>query len=232
MSADGGKGIGDREVEILRDRGFQCPSCGAYIAVEWKYVDAVPNVDHRRFLPSTYISVCLSCASILLALEDRLVYPSGLIGPAPSPDMPDLVRTEYDEARQVGAASPRAAAALLRLAVQKLVDQLKPGKGDLNVKIGMLADEGAIRPKLVNMLDVVRVTGNNAVHPGTMDLDDEPERVITLFKLVNAIVEQTITLDNLVAEAHASLPEAALNGIAERPAKVQKLRDKSASKQA
>lgn len=171
------------------------------------------------------------CEGILIALARRVVYPSGLIGPVESTHMPDLVRTEYDEAREVGAASPRAAAALLRLAIQKLVDELKPGKGDFDLKIGMLACEGAIPPKLVNMLDVVRVTGNNAVHPGTMDLDDEPERVITLFKLVNAIVEQTITLDNLATEAYASLPEGALDGIAKRPAKVQQLRDRNAPKQ-
>lgn len=77
------------------------------------------------------------------------------------------------------------------------------------------------------MLDIVRVTGNNAVHPGTMDLNDNPERVITLFKLVNAIVEETITLDRIIEEAQASLPEGAREGIAKRPEKVQRHREKA-----
>jgi hypothetical protein len=150
-----------------------------------------------------------------------MVHPLGLTGPAPSPDMPDLVEREYDEARQVAAQSPRAAAALLRLAIQKLVDELRPGKGSLDDKIGLLVGEGEIRQKLADMLDVVRVTGNNAVHPGQIDLNDESERVDTLFRLVNAIVEQTITMDKLITDAKASLPKKDLDGINQRPNRVR-----------
>lgn len=229
MSADGGAGISDQQSVSSDNTAFECPYCGTFIGPRWEDLGWIGRDANRSSRSEG--TRCLACGGYLISLGGRVVYPSGLVGPAASIDMPELVRTEYDEARKVGAASPRAAAALLRLAIQKLVDQLKPGKEDLNLKIGLLVDEGPIRPKLANMLDVVRVTGNNAVHPGTMDLTDEPERVITLFKLVNAIVEQTITLDQIVEEAHASLPEGAREGIAKRPAKVQKLREKATKTQ-
>ncbi len=163
MSGDGGKGIGDQRSVSSDNTAFECPYCGTFIGPRWEDLGWIgEDATRSSKIDGTR---CLACGGHLISLGGSVVYPSGLIGPAASTDMPDLVRTEYDEARQVGAASPRAAVALLRLAVQKLVDQLKPGKGDLNVKIGMLADEGAIPPKLVKMLDVVRVTGNNAVHP-------------------------------------------------------------------
>ncbi len=66
--------------------------------------------------------------------------------------------------------------------------------------------------------------------PGQIDLNDEPERVVILFKLVNAIVEQTITLDHIIEEAHTSLPEDALDGIARRPDKVKLHRERNAAK--
>jgi hypothetical protein len=43
------------------------------------------------------------------------------------------------------------------------------------------------------MLDSVRVIGNDAVHPGVMELRDDKELVLKLFRILNIIVEETIT---------------------------------------
>jgi hypothetical protein len=66
------------------------------------------------------------------------------------------------------------------------------------------------------MLDTVRVIGNNAVHPGQIDLNDTSEVAASLFRLVNAIVEQMITHPKQVAELYGSLPAAALEAIERR----------------
>lgn len=228
MSGDGEVRDHDEEYPSPRAKTLVCPYCGTRVGVSWWPTNPLPFI--KTMAPPLEWATCLGCAGLFISLDQTLIYPSGLLGPVPSADMPELVRTEYNEARKVGAASPRAAAALLRLAIQKLVDELQPGKENLDLKIGLLVQDGRIRQRLADMLDVVRVTGNYAVHPGLIDLNDEPERVITLFKLVNAIMEQTITLDQIGDEAHASLPEGALQGIAQRPDKVKRHREPKAEK--
>ncbi|MBK6755224.1 MAG: hypothetical protein IPG69_16960 [Flavobacteriales bacterium] len=46
---------------------------------------------------------------------------------------------------------------------------------------------------LQQALDSVRVVGNHAVHPGKIDLDDNPETAQKLFVFVNLIVENRIS---------------------------------------
>jgi hypothetical protein len=55
---------------------------------------------------------------------DQLVWPRRAGGPGPKLDAPPNVRREYEEASQTLEASPRGAAALLRLAIEKLCKEL------------------------------------------------------------------------------------------------------------
>ena len=48
-------------------------------------------------------------------------------------------------------------------------------------------------PKIQQALDIVRVIGNNAVHPGQIDLRDDRSTAMRLFELVNLIAEVMIT---------------------------------------
>ena len=64
--------------------------------------------------------------------------------------------------------------------------------GDLNTKIGNLVDKG-LRPEIQQSLDVVRVIGNESVHPEELDIRDDPETANTLFELVNLVVQTMIT---------------------------------------
>ncbi len=57
------------------------------------------------------------------------------------------------------------------------------------------------------------VTGNNAVHPGEMLVDEKPEIVSTLFGLTNLIVDNCIAEPKRIAALYSSLPEGALSGI-------------------
>jgi hypothetical protein len=65
-------------------------------------------------------------------------------------------------------------------------------------------------------MDVVRVAGNNAVHPGTIELHEDPEQLATLFMLLNLIVEQMIRQPRLVAEMYSQLPVGAIEAIGRR----------------
>ncbi len=144
-----------------------------------------------------------------------MIYPTGSIAPLPSEDMPEDVKADFNEARAIVQASPRAAAALLRLALQKLTIHLG-GKGkNLNEDIKNLVRKG-LPPKVERALDVVRVIGNNAVHPGKIDLRDDLDTAILLFELLNMIVDTMITQPRKVDEIYNKLPEGVRKAIEKR----------------
>jgi hypothetical protein len=119
--------------------------------------------------------------------------------------MPPEVRIDYDEAARTYTKSPRGAAALLRLAIQKLMVHLgRPGKS-INDDIAALVSDG-LPSQIQQALDVVRVTGNSAVHPGQLDAND-PEVAAQLFPLLNVIVEYRISLPTRIEEMYEALPE-------------------------
>eukprot|EP01031_Cornospumella_fuschlensis_P049643 gene49643-60771_t len=82
----------------------------------------------------------------------------------PNPDLPENVLSIYNEAANIVNSSPRGALALLRLAIQELCINLGESGKDLNKDIGNLVSKGLL-PDVQKALDVVRVIGNNAVHP-------------------------------------------------------------------
>ena len=55
-------------------------------------------------------------------------------------------------------------------------------------------------------LDIVRVTGNYAVHPGGIDFEDASE-VQPLFELINLIADSLLTRPKKVKELHDRLPK-------------------------
>lgn len=115
--------------------------------------------------------------------------PSGL--PDPLGDCPANIRAVYNEARQVFPSSPRASAALLRLAIQMIcIERGLPGK-NLNSDIGTLVEDG-LPVQIQRSLDLVRVVGNNAVHPGQIEFEENKENVREFFALVNLIVDMLI----------------------------------------
>lgn len=147
-----------------------------------------------------------------------MIYP--LTGGAPDPhsDMPDSVRSTYEEARSVVGLSPRAAVALLRLALQQFcVEQGQPGK-DLNTDIGKLVAT-ELDPRVQKALDSVRIIGNNAVHPGQIDVGDNREIANRVFTLLNIVVEEMITKPAMIDGTYGALPNGARKGVKKRDAK-------------
>lgn len=147
-----------------------------------------------------------------------MIWPRPRSAPPPNPDLPQAIEADYEEAALIAEDSPRAAAALLRLCVEKLcLHVLGREKGNLNEMIGELVARG-LDEKVQKMLDIVRVVGNGAVHPGTIDLADDPQTVRTLFALVNEIAEEMISKPERIATMYAGLPDQARAAIERRDA--------------
>ena len=162
-----------------------------------------------------FVSECQKCQSLAIWIHDQLVWPTGSNLPPPNPDLPGNVQSDYREAGAVAQYSPRSAAALLRLAVERLCRELVPEGKNLNARIGLLVERG-LDAKIQQALDIVRVVGNNAVHPGKMDISDDHQTVATLFNLVNDIAEAMITRKNRIEELYGTLPESAKLAMADR----------------
>ena len=152
----------------------------------------------------------------LLTKHASIIYPLTSTAPAPHLDLPEPARSLYIEASKVVDQSPRSAAALLRLATEQLVQHLTPNEtGNLNSRIGKLAKSG-LRPDLVNMLDALRVIGNNAVHPNEIVMTEEPGVASSLFWLINQITQALITDPVEIDKMYERLPEGARKAIEER----------------
>ena len=162
-----------------------------------------------------YISECLNCQKIAIWSFERMIFPS-TIKIQKNLDIPDKVQQIYDEANEILDGSPRGATALLRLAVQELLVFLgKEGK-NLNTEIKELVKENKISPKVQKALDIVRVTGNDAVHPGQIFDFDSREIAEKLFGIVNFIVQETITTPSQLDKLYQKIPDDKRRSIEER----------------
>jgi hypothetical protein len=197
---------------------FSCPHCGAIAHQSWDIVTYF-----RRLQPSNKVTAvaglsvatCFNCKKFSLWLDASLIYPNELTAPRAHSKLPKSMQKDFEEARSIANLSPRGAAALLRLVIQKLCKHLgQPGK-NLNDDIGALVTLG-LPQGAQQALDVVRVTGNNAVHPGELDVNDSPQLVIKLFKLVNLIVEKMIAEPEELKALFEALPERAKKQIEDR----------------
>lgn len=161
------------------------------------------------------MSKCESCGEPTIWHDNTLIYPIHSIAESPNLDLPKSIRADFEEAITIASLSPRGAAALLRLAIQKLCTHLGQSGKNINVDIAALVSAG-LPTKVQQALDAVRVIGNDAVHSGTIDLRDDIDTVNKLFRLVNFIAHKTITEPREVDEIYNGLPVDKLAAIAKR----------------
>jgi len=175
--------------------------------------DLVGDPNGEKYNP-VRAAYCDHCTRTSIWVEDVMLYPDTGRAPQPNPDLPGSVKSVYLEAASISTKSPRGAAALLRLALQLLCAELGEGGKDINKDIGELVRKG-LPESVQQALDIVRVTGNNAVHPGQIDFDDS-EVVQQLFVLLNMIAEYRISLPSQITRLYQSLPQVSRDQIQKR----------------
>lgn len=192
---------------------FHCILCGVYAKQHWGTLKILTG---NTFHESEFsYSFCDHCQKMSFWFKDRMIVPSEAPVPPPHIDMPEACIEEYNEARDIVARSPRAAAALLRLCVQKLMVELGEKGKNINEDIGSLVKKG-LPIEVQKALDYCRVIGNNGVHPGEIELTDNPEISHSLFEMVNFIIEDRISRPKKIEELYKILPEAALRAVERR----------------
>ena len=236
------------QVASVDKTAFICPHCSVFSNQEWYSVstgkfginrtpllvppradpegDLLPymvvqrysGVEDGRGIVNLNISLCQHCSKIAIWIGDRLAYPDRGCVPPPNQDLPDDIKRDYEEAGAVVGRSPRGAAALLRLCIEKLCANLGDPKRSLDKNIGTLVAEG-LDKKVQRALDIVRVVGNSAVHPGTLDVKDDIITARTLFDLVNLIANTMISQQRDIDEMYDTLPKTKREGIDARDKK-------------
>jgi hypothetical protein len=214
--------------------GFHCPHCNTWSQQEWFFLT------HERYIPphgemgrvaAFYIAQCQkhTCKKISIWLSTdnntgNMVYPGKTTAPLPIDNMPEDVKLIYEEARQIFDESPRAAAGLLRLSIQVLMPHLSESTKNLNDAIGNLVKKGL--PIIIQQaLDSLRVIGNNAVHPGQIELNDDRDTALVLFYLLNTIIDRTIVQERRINEVYEKLPPSAKEQIRKRDAEPEKSKE-------
>ena len=206
------------------ETSFNCPHCKAFAAQTWGegvFGEPVHGPRTRQSyteIKGVLFSKCSHCEKEAIWVDSKLVFPQISTAPQPASDLPDDLKRDYHEAREILINSPRGASALLRLVLQKLCKHLgEPGK-DLNTDIASLVKRG-LNPLIQKSLDSVRVIGNEAVHPGVMDLKDDPDSAGKLFTLINFIVETMISQPKEINNIYNSIPQGKRDQIEKRDSK-------------
>lgn len=134
--------------------------------------------------------------------------------PQPNTDLPEPIRDIFIEAAHIFDHSPRAAAALLRLALQQLLEHCgynrkSKGKATICNMIAAAVADG-LPTHIQQFMDITRVQGNAAAHGNdlTLNPDERRDNAEYLFTVVNTIAEHLLTHPRQAQENYNKLPEA------------------------
>ena len=219
---------------------FDCPRCGAYTGQTWfdlmgheldgtsgyvtvsdSTVVAVSAAEGGSKHVDWTASKCFSCRNYSLWLHKTLAFPdprSALSNVANSPheDMPQDAALLFSEAVAVLPYSRRAAAALCRASMERLVKALDPEcpkQAKLDDRLVRL--EQRVSSPTIDQLNVLRHVGNTALHgekdgdgSATIYIDEDDETIATtFFAVINSLVDELISKPRQGKELYDTLPE-------------------------
>lgn len=205
---------------------FTCPYCGVLAGQKWDYTsiirsnpyedyffDGKPRIQNSEDIIKTLaVSTCISCHNEHIWFEGRMILPKVSNMPMPNAEMPEQIKQIYNEAREVFPISPKSSAALLRLALQHLCKELGEKGKNINEDIRALVKKG-LPVEIQQALDIVRIVGNSAVHPGNLDLEEDITSTAHLFNIINLIVDNRIVQPKMISDFYNALPQKKLKEI-------------------
>jgi hypothetical protein len=194
----------------FKSNTFQCPYCGVY--AKHKLYDMAKGIMSERgldyyegFVPELHLTICSKCDKFVLWLNDKIIYPTVSVAPWPSEDMPTNIREDFLEARNVLEVSPKSACAILRLCLHRLLDHLARSGREIDLSSIVLLRKGTPQ-KLTDALWAVKAIGPGAIPPAEISPKDDIRTAISLFELINLIVEATISRQREADQFYNMLP--------------------------
>lgn len=218
------------ELPSFLTEAFNCPFCSTFSYMSWTNLGQKREMYglpfESRNAPIIHLAHCQKCkessvwldtggkaveGSTVIVSTGEMLHPysiASIIEP-PHSDMPLDVKNDYIEAANVFAHSRRSSAALLRLALQKLMIHLgEPGK-NINTDIRSLAEKKRVPSDVIKVADTLRIAGNNAVHPGEMSEDDFDDVSEKMFSLLNFIINKAIKEGKEIESLYLKTPKSA-----------------------
>jgi hypothetical protein len=195
---------------------FNCPHCHAFSSQRWGKINLIVGSSNFGQSDEFVLCRCARCEKFSIWVGQRLLFPPARKVPPANSDLPQDIIRDYEEASEILDRSPRGAAAILRLCIQNLCKLLGEPGANINEDIASLVRKG-LSPKVQQALDIVRVVGNNAVHPGQLDLRDDIDTSEKLFGLLNLITDTMITQPKHINEMfNKVVPDSQKSAIAKR----------------
>lgn len=141
------------------------------------------------------IGICHACGQATLFKNENILYPLSS-GISPVECMPEDAKNAFRESQSILMLSPRAACAMLRVCVERMVNATDAKGGNLAEKIESLG----LPQTLVKLATACRLVGNDAVHNNVIDLSvgSEEAKVVSeaLSRFANRIAEELFGMAN------------------------------------
>lgn len=130
--------------------------------------------------------------------EGEILFPKILLLIEPNKDMPDELKSLYNEARSIFYDSPKAAGALLRSVLEALIKERFPQHK--NLFLGEILNKedviNSMKNDLLELLKKIKNIGNDAAHPSLLIYEDEDKKNVEyLFEAINIFVHLFISTE-------------------------------------
>lgn len=189
-------------------------SAGAFTLHGTNLISHPSVATSRGYQLDWFHSRCAACSRGAVWRGDELVYPQSSSTVQPHPEMPEAAKELYLEAAAVLPHSKRAAAALARAALERLLRGLPNAQPKDRLADLVAALSTSVSPTLWQLLTLLRFIGNDSLHGDgsselvTLYLDgDAAEIVEPVFGAINSIVEEVIVQPAEAARLYAMIPE-------------------------
>lgn len=115
----------------------------------------------------------------------------------PNEDMSEEQKQLFNEAKDIFDISPKAAGALLRCLIERILREKFNEKHSKSLLHSILNDEKVkeeLGDKLINFCNACKLIGNDAAHSSLIIYEDESKQEVEfLFRLINAIAEKLLS---------------------------------------
>jgi hypothetical protein len=134
-------------------------------------------------MANLHVSNCHNCNGFAIWVAGRLGFPIDV------EKTPEFVEGDFEQAAAILNNSPREAAALMRVCIQKLVPLLKQEGKSLNDYMSSLVRKG-LEVEIRQAVEVLQVLRNETGQPTSLETQEDKEMALRFFDSLKAVLER------------------------------------------